>query len=499
MGWRESARFQRHLHKSKMAVPSTVVAALRILTSTPSQELPLKERHDFETLLSKNLQSLKVSLREDAQFQMLRGVLEKPNSEDPESLTRESLSSGEPNTNECHETGRSGDKVELSENAGKYITRWKFVQMCLTLLDMLQESLMAARKKNKETPEGNEKGKKKSKEAPPLAPDSLSVVDQKAALTTIQLVVTLGICPNLLPGVGIPLERRSGFAHLFKMDEDLRRNERHLYQCVECLVSCIQHPALGSLVLSRHLGDVLASLLQICYAPLSSYMSNNMACRTTSTSSIEKTVQSGVTDPMCKDTTDIESNTSPESGRSTETGNSILGIGSQIVSPADILHRSSAISEQSSTLADKHSFIISSEREKCSDMLLRLLTRVYQPIVVRELLILQGGSASGRPSKKEVKSSDTCLNKGLRENSGKSGKAVLKKPLQRAPQWMRDVCGNLLSEILMKPHGVQGVLRGILEAPGGNLVLCILCVNSHDMSAKHQEYCITNPLLKYLT
>ena len=479
MGWRESARFQRHLHQSKMAVPSTVIAALRILTSTPSQELPLKARHDFETLLSKNLQSLKVSLREDAQFQMLRGVLEKPNPEDPESLTRESLSSGEPNSNECHETGGSGDKVELSENAGKYITRWKFVQMCLTLLDMLQESLMAARKKNKETPEGNEKGKKKSKEAPPLAPDSLSVVDQKAALTAIQLVVTLGTCPNLLPGVGIPLERRSGFAHLFKMDEDLRRNERHLYQCVECLVSCIQHPALGSLILSRHLGDVLASLLQICYAPLSSYMSNNMACRTTSTSSIEKTVQSGVTDPTCKDTTDIESNTSPESGRSTETGNSILGIGSQIVSPADILHRSSATSEQSSTLANKHSFINSSEREKCSDMLLRLLTRVYQPIVVRELLILQGGSASGRPTKKEtVKSSDTCVNTGLRENSGKSGKAVLKKPLQRAPQWMRDVCGNLLSEILMKPHGVQGVLRGILEAPGGNLVLCILCVKN---------------------
>lgn len=37
----------------------------------------------------------------------------------------------------------------------------------------------------------------------------------------------------------------------------------------------------------------------------------------------------------------------------------------------------------------------------------------------------------------------------------------------RAPAWLRRLCGQLLSERLMRPSGVQAVVGGILEGAGG--------------------------------
>ncbi|NXP48614.1 TNG6 protein, partial [Heliornis fulica] len=35
------------------------------------------------------------------------------------------------------------------------------------------------------------------------------------------------------------------------------------------------------------------------------------------------------------------------------------------------------------------------------------------------------------------------------------------------PAWLRRLCGQLLSERLMRPNGVQAVVRGIMEGTGG--------------------------------
>lgn len=32
--------------------------------------------------------------------------------------------------------------------------------------------------------------------------------------------------------------------------------------------------------------------------------------------------------------------------------------------------------------------------------------------------------------------------------------------------WLRKECGRLLSEVIVRPKGVQSVLRGMLDAPG---------------------------------
>ncbi|XP_056356902.1 transport and Golgi organization protein 6 homolog [Oenanthe melanoleuca] len=77
------------------------------------------------------------------------------------------------------------------------------------------------------------------------------------------------------------------------------------------------------------------------------------------------------------------------------------------------------------------------ERAQCREALRDILDRVYQPLAVQELLILQG-----QP----------------KQRSAGAG---------AAPAWLRRLCGHLLSERLLRPGGVQAVARGVLEGTDG--------------------------------
>uniref|UniRef100_A0A3Q3EMZ2 Transport and golgi organization 6 homolog (Drosophila) n=1 Tax=Labrus bergylta TaxID=56723 RepID=A0A3Q3EMZ2_9LABR len=72
-----------------------------------------------------------------------------------------------------------------------------------------------------------------------------------------------------------------------------------------------------------------------------------------------------------------------------------------------------------------------------------LLGKVYQPIVIKELLILQGGPTQ------------VCITISQCRSRGS------------APAWLRRLCGQLLSERLMQPNGVQAVVRAILGGGTG--------------------------------
>ncbi|KAM6353979.1 transport and Golgi organization protein 6 homolog isoform 2-T2 [Alca torda] len=85
------------------------------------------------------------------------------------------------------------------------------------------------------------------------------------------------------------------------------------------------------------------------------------------------------------------------------------------------------------------------ERARCRETLRHVLDCVYQPLAVRELLVLQGRPKQSPPSPGEE----------------------TKPALVRAPAWLRRLCGQLLSERLMRPNGVQAVVRGIMEGTGG--------------------------------
>ncbi|XP_059917132.1 transport and Golgi organization protein 6 homolog isoform X1 [Gadus macrocephalus] len=88
------------------------------------------------------------------------------------------------------------------------------------------------------------------------------------------------------------------------------------------------------------------------------------------------------------------------------------------------------------------------ERTACRAALKSILGTVYQPIVIKELLILQGGP-------KQVSST-----------AGANG-APSRPATVATPAWLRRLCGQLLSDRLMQPHGVHAVARAILEGGTG--------------------------------
>ncbi|XP_011832064.1 PREDICTED: transport and Golgi organization protein 6 homolog [Mandrillus leucophaeus] len=240
---------------------------------------------------------------------------------------------------------------------------WSFTSETLLLLLCLKETmlLLAANfnpgKPNPRTPEV----------APALSPDALSISQQKTVQFVLQFVVTLGICPYLMPGVGVPLRYRTEFGAVVQDVVCLDAAPdatRRLYTSCRALLNVAQHTSLGSLIFCHHFGDIAAGLCQLGFCPTKR----------------------------------------------------------KLLTPAE-----EVLTEEERTLS----------RGALRDM----LDQVYQPLAVRELLILQGGPPQSCTG---VKTQLRC----------------------RAPAWLRRLCGQLLSERLMRPNGVQAVVRGILEGAG---------------------------------
>ncbi|XP_067392829.1 transport and Golgi organization protein 6 homolog [Emydura macquarii macquarii] len=247
---------------------------------------------------------------------------------------------------------------------------WSFTSQVLLLLLCLKKCMIllaAAYHPAKPNP-------RTAEAAPALSPDTLSVSQQKTVQSALQFVITLGLCPYLLPGVGIPLKHRTEFSAVVQdvVSPDAAPSAMHrLYASCTALLQIAEHPSLGNLLLTCHLGDLIAGLCQLGFCPTK-------------------------------------------------------GKGEQ----ARPLEELKGLTEE--------------KRTHCREALQSVLDRVYQPLVVRELLVLQGGSKQGLHS---------------------PGQEV-KQLLPQAPAWLRRLCGHLLSERLMRPSGVQVVVRGILEGAG---------------------------------
>ncbi|MEQ2250980.1 hypothetical protein ILYODFUR_006395 [Ilyodon furcidens] len=248
---------------------------------------------------------------------------------------------------------------------------WSFVQECLLLLLTLTRHLTSELKRFQEAQPSSSGRLRTPEMAPPLPPDVLSVSQQKTLSAALQFVVSLGLCPYLATGVGIPLGRRSAFGAVV---EKLIQREasppagRRLLTTTRVLLQVSELATLATLVFTRHLGDVMAALCQLGYEP---HHKDNR--------------------PLSTD-----------------------------------------------------------ECRSCKEALRNLLGKVYQPIVIKELLILQGGPKQSGPPGSSVGSS----------GSSRAG-------LGSAPAWLRRLCGQLLSKRLMQPNGVQAVVRAILEGGAG--------------------------------
>lgn len=219
----------------------------------------------------------------------------------------------------------------------------------------------------------------------PQAPKSLlSISDQKTVQSLVQFIVSLGVFPFLISPLDALLRMRIGHAKLVeKCDKKPSSAERatHLYRVCRVLVQCFENPVLGPNLVSQHLSDVLVALLQICYG-------DNTSVKIESSCATKLEVKSTPGGVQVKEEENVE--------MSVESRGTLFG-----------------------TL----------EREWCLEALQKLVSKTYQPLVVRELLAIQ-------------------------KISSMSGSA----------KWLQRVCGQLLSERLMHKNGVQHVLRGIFEA-----------------------------------
>ena len=90
--------------------------------------------------------------------------------------------------------------------------RWSYVAHCLKLLSDLKSSLLEVSQIGHD-----------DKTKPPL--DTLSVSQQQNVSSMIQLVIALGIVPSLIPGVGIPIEKRSKFYEIVMRSHDSKSVE----------------------------------------------------------------------------------------------------------------------------------------------------------------------------------------------------------------------------------------------------------------------------------
>ena len=235
----------------------------------------------------------------------------------------------------------------------------------------------------------------------PVAPRAvLSVNDQKTLGILLEFIVSLGIYPYLIPGVDALLELRLKHAKSISKAANFHVDyrERWLHHSCSVIVKSFQNEVIGPSLLTRHLSDILAALIQVCYARKRE-------------PDIAKSPDS-VT--MCRE--------------------------QKIVQPSDICFVETEYSKE----------VI---KDNCAEMLQRLLTRTYQPLVVKELLVLQS----------------TCAGIKVRAASGGAAPSKCQSGGNNL-KWLRRACGQLLSGRLMSKNGVRSVLEGIIEVTTGTCI-----------------------------
>lgn len=156
------------------------------------------------------------------------------------------------------------NKAEWPQNSVD--VTWSFTSQTLLLLLCLKETMIhlaadfSPGKPSLRTPEA----------APALSPDTLSISQQKTVQSVLQFVVTFGVCPYLVPGVGVPLRCRTAFGAVVQDVVCLSAPPdatRRLYTSCRILLNIAHHTSLGSLIFCRHFGDIAAGLCQLGFCP----------------------------------------------------------------------------------------------------------------------------------------------------------------------------------------------------------------------------------------
>jgi len=108
-------------------------------------------------------------------------------------------------------------------------------------------------------------------QGPKLEADALSIAQQKNVSDLVQMVVALGVLPNLLPGIGTPVDKRSVFLQsIIKSipERSILERYKQLVFTSESLLELAKYKRFSTLIVTKYLGDILGCLVQIAHAPL---------------------------------------------------------------------------------------------------------------------------------------------------------------------------------------------------------------------------------------
>ena len=189
--------------------------------------------------------------------------------------------------------------------------------------------------------------------------DILSIKQQKIIQTLTQIIVCLGICPYLQPGVGLPFHMRSGFSGILEeitrhIDSSKHQShERRFYITTQILSSCLNQKSLKAILISRHLIDLVAALCQLGYSKLE------------------------LKDICIQSEQDTKISASPQ-----------IPSNYDQTSNFDYIH-----------ILNQEDALITQERNDCAKLLHQILNATYHPLVVQILFALQKPSSSSQQIK----------------------------------------------------------------------------------------------------
>ena len=223
-----------------------------------------------------------------------------------------------------------------------------FVRCCVHSLVNLRFELKQLAEQDKEAVE-----EKKTKE-PRLAADALSIQQSKAVERVVEMVVALGVIPNLLPGVGQPIEKRS--KHLQDTIKavpvkSILEKYRQLVYSIESLLELAKFKGFSTLITTRHVSDIMGCLIQISYAPLMK--------------------------PKTPEPEDVDMNSED------------VGLISEKLEGIQVKEE---VFEMTAELHQR----LSKDQERFKLELERILEKTYQPLVVRSLLVLQSSCKASK-------------------------------------------------------------------------------------------------------
>ncbi|KAK7114233.1 transport and Golgi organization protein 6 homolog [Littorina saxatilis] len=370
-----------------------------------------QEKDPFLDVLQQNLTNLKTRLSTD-QLRSLAAALEETHTE-----------------------------LELNRDVSTTAVEWQFVSTILQLLH-LQASLLKpagsiSREPSTDSDSSAAKPKpKRPQDAPPLSASSLSMAQTNTLKNALQFVASLGICPNLIPGVGIPMQHRSKILKLAPIDvatladitESSESKRVRLSVCVTVFGEFLKVPELQSFITGAHLNDTLAALLQLLHAnPEQSKISATQAKETNQ--EIAKNKQ-GVHYAQHATSTVADSSVRKEDCESS----TLSTPAKDEASKSDRTAQNKAEEKEGAVVRPRTTAPTTADnRHLYRQMLDSLLSSVSRDLLIRELMVLQSGVP--RPA----------------QNARNPGLAVSGPPV-----WLRKACSQLLLRLV---RGSEGILH----------------------------------------